>query len=497
MKSFNRAIIHVIRSRRKTVLLFLILFFLGNLIVGSYAIKQSSEISINNIKSKVAPNITVHATVGFDSNNQNKVTQALMHMNDDRIQYVDISYRDALSFENLYHFDLTSYDYSYIIINTVNNVDYYDLKYNNIAIIEGRNFTNDEIENGSNVIIIDENYRRKNQKNELEKIEIGEHIFLEKNIEITPYTCFSQNNNKKIYKELVAYEVIGKFKNNNQNLLQDNNFWYDVKDFTNITYSSPTNSGAYIPTNTLKIERKKMLDIINEIKKEIEVPNGFVMKESPRTNEMEIDHIFIKLNDSNDLIEFCKDLKNLFNVNGIYDIEIFSTNDTYELIIAPLGSLSKLSELFFYCSIIVSIVILCLVIFLFVRDRKKEIGLYIALGEKKKNIILQIICEIYLVGILTLSCSIITGYKFGEIITKFTLNNEILTQEEVINEKLQLLQSVNSEQLGLEILDKEVEFAIELEYIVYLYIIESLVLILSIVFSLKYILMINPKEILL
>ena len=47
----------------------------------------------------------------------------------------------------------------------------------------------------------------------------------------------------------------------------------------------------------------------------------------------------------------------------------------------------------FYITLGSSVVVLALVLFAFVRDRKKEIGTHLALGERKGRIILQLIIE--------------------------------------------------------------------------------------------------------
>ena len=60
MNYFKRCILNIIRKPSKTLLLFLIIFLLGNLVCGSYAIAQSTTLIQNDIKQKLGALVTIH-----------------------------------------------------------------------------------------------------------------------------------------------------------------------------------------------------------------------------------------------------------------------------------------------------------------------------------------------------------------------------------------------------------------------------------------------------
>lgn len=78
------------------------------------------------------------------------------------------------------------------------------------------------------------------------------------------------------------------------------------------------------------------------------------------------------------------------------DYQIQENNKSYAKVVEPLNSLTRLARQILLVSILASIVILSLVILLFLRDRKQELGIYLSLGEKKRTVLWQIMTEVLL-----------------------------------------------------------------------------------------------------
>jgi len=76
-----------------------------------------------------------------------------------------------------------------------------------------------------------------------------------------------------------------------------------------------------------------------------------------------------------------------------------------------------------------TIIILNLLILLYLRERRHEIGIYLALGEKKSNIVLQLLGEVLVVGLLGFIISIGAASYLAPQITHVIFENE-LTREE-------------------------------------------------------------------
>ena len=71
------------------------------------------------------------------------------------------------------------------------------------------------------------------------------------------------------------------------------------------------------------------------------------------------------------------------------------------------------------------ILIIGLISLLFLRERKHEMGIYLALGERKMNIALQILIETIAVSLIAVCISIFTGNLVAKNISNKMLENQI------------------------------------------------------------------------
>jgi putative ABC transport system permease protein len=70
-----------------------------------------------------------------------------------------------------------------------------------------------------------------------------------------------------------------------------------------------------------------------------------------------------------------------------------------------------------------------LLITLFLRDRRHEIGIYIALGEGKGKIILQMLIEVFSVSIVAITLALFAGNALSGLISNQMLEQELLRLE--------------------------------------------------------------------
>jgi putative ABC transport system permease protein len=63
---------------------------------------------------------------------------------------------------------------------------------------------------------------------------------------------------------------------------------------------------------------------------------------------------------------------------------------------------------------------------LFLRDRRHEIGIYSALGERKIRVISQIVFEVIVVAFTSITLSLFAGGLIASSISKKTLNNQMI-----------------------------------------------------------------------
>lgn len=89
------------------------------------------------------------------------------------------------------------------------------------------------------------------------------------------------------------------------------------------------------------------------------------------------------------------------------------TNE-YDIVSTPLESMQKLMNTIILIISIVSIIILALLLTIWIRGRKKEVGILLSIGKSKANIMLQIFTETFIVAIISFTASV----PFSNLISK-------------------------------------------------------------------------------
>jgi len=82
-------------------------------------------------------------------------------------------------------------------------------------------------------------------------------------------------------------------------------------------------------------------------------------------------------------------------------------------------------------AILASIVIISLLIVLFLRDRKKEIGIYLAIGEKKSKILLQILMEVGIIYIVGIFFALMLGLTASNVVSNRLFEQHLFEQTEL------------------------------------------------------------------
>jgi putative ABC transport system permease protein len=72
------------------------------------------------------------------------------------------------------------------------------------------------------------------------------------------------------------------------------------------------------------------------------------------------------------------------------------------------------------------LLVLGLLITLFLRERKHEMGVYLALGEKRKNIIFQILTEVVVISSIAIVISLFIGNLLADHLSQRMIRNEMI-----------------------------------------------------------------------
>ena len=138
-----------------------------------------------------------------------------------------------------------------------------------------------------------------------------------------------------------------------------------------------------------------------------------------------------------------------------------------------------------------AVILLSLVIQIFVHERRHEIGIFISLGESKKNIIKQILLEVLIIGMLGISLSVFSGNIIGSHLSEGLLDKQ-MEQYTQVNTNL----SEDAYQLKEEEIVSAFDTSITIEYVISVYAGGFIVLALSCIYPTRSILKMKARKML-
>jgi len=143
--------------------------------------------------------------------------------------------------------------------------------------------------------------------------------------------------------------------------------------------------------------------------------------------------------------ELSSHVENLFVLGDVGEVESFreavasiipfpfhieDMSSTFQMVAASMETMLFIAHIVLAVAIWSTLVILSLLITLFLRDRKHEIGIYLAIGERKSKIIAQILMEVLSVSLIGITLSLFAGNVISDVISNQMLHNNLVAQME-------------------------------------------------------------------
>lgn len=403
MNFLKRAFLSLVRRKGKSLILLVIIFILSNVMAGSIAIGQAS----NNVEKTIKLQLGANASVELDYEKMQDWTEDQWNS----LQYITPEIADSigkLSYVKYYDYSsetyinsstLTQYDpnmpeiptISYFPIKGVQYAPIMDIQNGNASLVQGRTFNETEITNGDYVALISDKVAEQNN------IFVGDVIYLQ-----NTFSIWKEDNTAEEIKRDIALEVIGIFTPKVEQADENNGGWIDYTPFNRI----------YVPNAVVHAETLWL----NE-QYAIAYPDTNV-----NVNQIYITPTFV-LNNPEDVESFRTEAKSL--LPDYYKVTVSS--DAYDSVAGPIKFIGSLSNIILYVAIGATILILSLVVILFLRDRKHELGIYLALGESKSKVVVQILIEVVSIALIAITLSLLTGNSIAESTSQsmMDLRNEI------------------------------------------------------------------------
>ena len=440
MKLLERMKLGILRKPVKTLLLFLIMFVIVNVLSSSLILFNVTQSVKENIDKKITPVVFIKKLYSlmnlpsvseFNYNNTDKeeayfdMLKALNEINElEEVIYMDICasgitmYYDSIHYihdlieNNRYNEEVVD---AYTSLNGVTNSNPYLFKSGVFKIVEGRNFTDEEINTGKRVLVMPKN-EAIIVKGRYKMPEVGDKISLSyvivdgKYWEMLYGSSLLYENAEEFLSKIVAYqeyefEIIGLYEK--------------------VQKLDTVRKNKIVPYKIFDEINNDYIHDLNEL-----INNGTIInldeygREIYHTNKDRwYQYSCFEIDPDYDIKEFKDKVDLIMNKHGYDKYGFHYGNEEYLKIVGPLESLNTVSKTILIIGIAMSIVIIGLVSIMMVKDRRHEIGILLTLGESKAKIMIQLMLEMLCIGLLAVSLSLFTSKGLTRVIENNVLSN--------------------------------------------------------------------------
>lgn len=372
MNFVKRAFLYCFRQKAKTLILFLVLAIISTFLLTGLAIRDASEGATEDVQTAIGGKLflEIDPTNQYDSSqdgygmtytyNGDYITPEIL----DAISNVDgvVDYNSdnprgfwgaGVDFEYLpaaFNLSYTPYGESSAYTAALSSEKSSDFESGKYSLVDGRHITPED----KYVVMISKELADYN------KLSVGD---------IMTMYCLDSDGNVKL-------EIIGIFDGTEGT---SGNGGFSVSDI-------PANCG-YVDYTTMFENFGRKIDGYTQIDIYVEDP-------------VSIQNVYDKV----------KDLPELRGKS----LKLSIDTDEYDVVSTPLESLQQLVNITIIIISVVSVVILTLLLTIWIRGRKKEIGILLSIGKSKLNIILQIFTETIVVAVISFVASIPFSFSVAE-----------------------------------------------------------------------------------
>lgn len=486
MSFIKRALFSVTRKKGKSLILFAVIFVLGNVIAGSIAIQQSTQ----NVEKSVKKQLGGMATIQLDyENNQDefakedlKIEQLKVDLmkkigDSPYVKYYDYNAETMAQTKELKSISAES-DQSGMMMEGFslkgsNYAKVLDVEEKNIKIVEGKVFSQEDIDNGKNVGLISSKVAEENG------LSVGDQMVMD----TRSYDYTESGEEKELFKIDVPIQIIGIFEPTTVEMKDKEDKKNEDQKMNQQYMSLQQLNTIYLPNKTV-LEINK--DYLEKLKK-VDSNSPYLSEEDP---EEYYTPVYI-LKSPDDVEAFKQETQPL--LPKLYTVK--ASTDQYEQIGGSMKKMSQISGYVVMIAVIATLLIISLVVLLFMRDRKHELGIYLSLGDKRSHVMGQIIIEMLIISGIALILSLITGNFLGKMVSESLLNSDLLNSTSNQMDMFIGFDGLGSTELTADDIMNAYEVKFSFGYIITYLVVGLGTVLLAAVLPLLYIVRLNPKKI--
>lgn len=299
----------------------------------------------------------------------------------------------------------------------VDTKDFSDIKLNYINVVAGRTFTNEEIDDGKNVVICGPNTYILS-RNEIREVKLGD---------IIPLTV-EYGDDIKSY----DFEVIGIDDGHYGGLVIEDTMLMEKEGIVNMLGNSYSTS-LFIPQKAYLRIRSDLLEIYDEYGRPYTSVDDLTSEEAIFYNQygairpmlIEADN----LDDYQNIVFYINGEINELNKisDRVIEYTSFSNLDRFYAVINNISTVEGLLKLAIVISVCAFLVVFVLYVLKAIEDDKKELALYLALGKKKIEVVFCLFIEYLIKSIIPMILSLVLTSVLANAYLNYMNNNLITT----------------------------------------------------------------------
>jgi len=444
MNFFKRATTSILRRPGKTVILLLLVFILGSVIAGAISVEGAISNTDANLRRNMQPLVSIGMDwtewwdyldqYDFDWETTFPPLEPRLRPEDVRamgaLEYVD--FFDYILGLGLRSFDLERPEYDgmssswgegmpdFFNLSGTTNTELVHVDQEIISIVHGRQFEAHEQTPGSERVaaIVSEAFADLNNLSLNSVFTLSQWITNPDewgNVEAWEPSAFEDEN---IYERVdLELEIVGIFelapRDPDSNDQQEG--WQRLERLSTI----------YVPNWAIE-ETMRNIDqaMVSSFENSDVEMAGWLSAQRPEEGEeleMRVIPLFV-LEDPRDMDAFKEAVTPLLP-SEFHRIEDLSS--AFDDIASSMATMQSIADWILYVSIGATLLILSLLITLFLRDRRYEMGVYLALGEKKGKIVAQILMEVLVTSFVAITLSVFVGSLISGTVSRNMLLNEL------------------------------------------------------------------------
>ena len=447
MGSFKRAVLYITQKKKKSILMFFILFCIATAVLSGISIKKATSIARQNSSKETANtfeiqnNLATNFTGTMPESLVNKVSKV------NGIKNYDASVQGiGLVFKQLQNVEPKN-----------NTVQYTDKQYENLFPVEAHKFTE---------------YDTKFMSKSFRLVE-GRHLVEGDKNKVLVHKALAEKNNLK-----VGDRIIGTKDSLDYNASKDAPSEYDLEIV-----------GIFESQNTDRMGSK------------LEIPENLILSDMNTLNALygyskgNSQYTSAVFNTNKNVDDVISDVNKIQENWSLYNIS--KSDDTFLALSKSFDSLEKIVNMLLIGSIIVGIIVLSLVLAFWIQGRIHETGILLSIGVGKFKIISQYIIELLLISVLAFG----TSYFSSKMISQ-NIGDAMVSQasKQAVQEVQQGFGGMSlgydaNTSLATQTVDG-IDVDVSLKEVLYVYAIGATIIISSVMISSSSIIRLKPKEIL-